>query len=99
MWRADAFEGLLPVLGPLGIAEADLAECLRKLAGEEVQHLLGIGGAAGPLDAGIDVLGVLAEDHHVHFAWLLDRRGHALEPAHRPQADVQVEHLAQRDVQ
>ena len=48
---------------------------------------------------GVDVLGVLAEDHHVDFLRMLHRRRHALEPAHRPQADIQIEHLAQRDVQ
>ena len=52
-----------------------------------------------PLDAGVDVLGVLAEDHHVDLLGALHRRGHALEVAHRAQADVEVEHLAQRDVE
>ena len=53
------------------------------------------GDSAGPLDAGVDVLGVLAEDHHVDLLGVLDRRGHAVEVAHRAQADVEVEHLAQ----
>ena len=66
---------------------------------EEVEHLLRFGRAGGVLDAGVDVFGVLAEDHHVDLLRMLHRRRHALEPAHRAQADVQVEHLPQRDVQ
>ena len=30
---------------------------------------------------------------------MLHGRGHALEPVHRAQADVEIEHLAQRDVE
>ena len=60
---------------------------------------LRLGRARRPLDARVDVLGVLAEDHHVHVLRPLHRARHALEPAHRPQADVEVELLAQRDVQ
>jgi hypothetical protein len=56
-------------------------------------------GAFLELDAGVDVLGVLAVDHHVHVAGALDGRGDALEPAHGPHAGVQVQHLAQRHVQ
>src|SRR5690606_7356291 len=63
------------------------------------EHLLRVGRARLELDAGVDVLGVLAEDHHVDVAGLLHRRGHALEPAHRAQADVQVEHLPQGHVE
>ena len=33
------------------------------------------------------------------FSGMLDRRRHASVPADRPQADEQIEHLAQRDVQ
>ncbi len=46
-----------------------------------------------------DVLGVLAEDHHVHVAGLLHRAGHAFEPAYRALADVEIELLAQGHVQ
>ena len=58
-----------------------------------------LGRARGPLDAGVDVLRVLAEDHHVDVARALHRARHAREPADRAQADVEVEHLAQRHVQ
>ena len=60
---------------------------------------LRLGALRRPLDAGVDVLGVLAEDHHVDLLGPLHRAGHALEVAHRAQADVEVEHLAQRDVE
>ena len=36
---------------------------------------------------------------HVHFLGLLDRRHHPLEPTHRPQADIEVECLAQRHIE
>ena len=51
------------------------------------------------LDAGIDVLGVLPEDNHVAGTGVFHRRGHALEPAHRAQAGIQVQFLAQGDIE
>ena len=66
---------------------------------EKTNHALRAFGARRPLDPGIDVFGVLAKDHHVDFFRLTNRRGHALEVAHRPDAGVEVEHLTQRDVQ
>src|SRR5256712_1258082 len=51
------------------------------------------------LDARIDVLDVLAEDHHIELPRLLHGRRHAFEVAHGPDAGVEVEHLAQRDVE
>jgi hypothetical protein len=94
-------------LGELGLpgprrrfgAEADLAELLRIFPGEEVQQLLRVSGSGGELDAGIDVLGVFTEDHHVDLFGMFDRRRHAAVPADRPQADVQVEQLSKRHVQ
>ena len=77
--------------------EADLLHA--HLVLEERDHLLRLGRFGGPLDAGVDVLGVLAEDHHVDLLGRLHRRRHALEVAHRAQADVEVEHLAERDVE
>ncbi len=51
------------------------------------------------LVAGIDVLGVLPEDDHVDQLGVQHRRGDAGEPAHRAQADVEVEDLAQGHVE
>src|SRR6266704_1203438 len=56
--------------------------------------------AAGPvLDPGVHILDVLAENDHVELLRLAHRAGHALEVAHRPDAGVQVEQLAQGDVE
>ena len=84
---------------PRGRREADLLVVLRELLLEEGEHLLGLGALRLPLDAGVDVLGVLPEDHHVDVAGLLHRARHPLEPADGAQADVEVEELAQRHVQ
>ena len=48
---------------------------------------------------GVQVFGVLAEDDHVHPFGVAHRGGHTLEPAHRAQADVQVQVAAQGHVQ
>ena len=53
----------------------------------------------GPFDTGIDVFGVLAEDHHIGQFGIFQWRGHALEILHRPDALVEVELLAQGDVE
>ena len=66
---------------------------------QESDELLRFGRFGGPFDAGVNVLGVLAEDDHVHLFGMLDGRGDAFEPAHGSQANVEVEHLTQRDVQ
>ncbi|MNS72178.1 hypothetical protein D3C72_1055790 [compost metagenome] len=79
------------------LVEADLGNAHFLL--EELDHLVRLGRAGLPLDAGIDVLGVLAEDHHVHIAGFFHRAGHALEPQHRAQAHVQVQLLAQGHVE
>ncbi len=97
--RADRFELCLPAVGGFGRPEANLAEFLGKFPGEEIEQLLRLGGAGRVFDAGVNVFRVLAEDHHVHFFRMPDRRGYALEPANRTKTDEQVEHLAQRHVQ
>ncbi len=66
---------------------------------EEVDEAFDLGRALLELLAGVDVLGVLPEDHHVDVLGVLHRRRHAREPPHRPQAHVQVHDLAQRDVE
>src|SRR5690606_382114 len=52
-----------------------------------------------PLDPGVDVLRVLTEDDDVQLLRLLDRRRHAPEVADGADARVEVEDLAERDVQ
>ena len=66
---------------------------------QEVDQLLRLGRAFAELDAGVDVLGVLAEDHDVELLRMLHRAGHAAVVLHRPDAGVEIEHLAQRDIQ
>ena len=78
------------------LGEADLLDA--HLAEEERLHLLDLGRAVHPLDASVDVLRVLAEDHHVRQLRTLHRGRHALEPAHGAEADVEVERLAHLDV-
>src|SRR5256712_159025 len=80
-----------------GVGEADVGDL--HLLPEEVHHLPALGRPLRPLDAGVDVLGVLAEDHHVDLVRPLHRRRDTLEVLHRPEADVEVQHLAERDVQ
>ena len=52
-----------------------------------------------PLHPGVDVLGVLAEDDDVHILGPFHGRRYAGEVAHGSQTDVQVEHLAESDVE
>ena len=81
-----------------GVGETDLLHAFRECFGEELLELVAIIGAMLELDAGINVLGVFAEDDHVGQLRLLHGTRHTLEPAHRSEAGVQVENLAQRDV-
>ncbi|MNV15132.1 hypothetical protein D3C71_1058450 [compost metagenome] len=80
-----------------GVGEADLLDA--HLVLQELDELLGLVAFGFELDAGVDVFRVLAEDHHVGLVRLAHRAGHALEVLDGPQADVQVEFLAQRHVQ
>ena len=80
-----------------GLGEADLRDA--QLLLQEVDELLRLVGLGLVLDAGVDVLGVLAEDHHVGLVGLAHRRGHAVEVLHGPQADVEVELLTQGHVE
>ena len=66
---------------------------------KELDDLGGFRRTGLPLDASVDVFGVLAEDGHVDVARLFHRARHAFEPTHRAQADVQVELLTQGHVQ
>ncbi|KAF1858247.1 hypothetical protein Lal_00014748 [Lupinus albus] len=77
--------------------EADLAHA--HLAGQEFDDFFSFRRFGGPFDAGVDVFRVFAEDHHIRLVRLAQRRRHAGEIAHGTQAHVQVELLAQGDVQ
>src|ERR1039458_6855915 len=65
----------------------------------EVNQLLRLRRSLFPLDARINVFGVLAVDDDVHALGMLYRRRNALVILHRPNAGVEVEELAQSDVQ
>src|SRR5262249_57843011 len=79
------------------LREADLLD--PHLLAEEVDDLLALRGSLDPLDPGVDVFRVLAEDHHVDLLRVLDWRRHALEVAHGPEAYVEVEHLSKRHIE
>ncbi len=59
----------------------------------------GLLGTLLEFNAGVNVLGVFAEDHDVQLLGLFDGAGHAVEITHRPHAGVQVEDLPQRHVE
>ena len=52
-----------------------------------------------PLDAGVNVFGVLAEDDDIHALGMLHRRRHALVILHRTHAAIEIENLPQRDIE
>ena len=80
-----------------GVGEADLLDAEVFL--KDLDQALGLLALRLELNAGVDVFGVLAEDHHVGLVRLLDRRRHAGEILDRAQADVEVEFLTQRHIQ
>lgn len=81
-------------------AETGILEELRAhLLAQELREFLVLRRAGGVLDAGVDVFGVLTKDHHIDRLGFAHRRRHAGVIAHRPHAGVQIEILAQRDVQ
>jgi hypothetical protein len=99
MRRADRLELRLPRPHRRVAAKANFSKFLGKLPGKKIEHLLRFGRPGRVFDTRIDVFRVLAEDHHVDFFGMSNRRGHAAVPADRPQTDEQVEQLPQRDVQ
>ena len=66
---------------------------------EKLQKFLRFGRTARVFDARVNVLRIFAEDHHVHFLRMLYRGRDARKILDGPQADVEVEQLAQRDVE
>ena len=95
-----ADQALRPGLGDRLDADAGVfADVPAELLLQDLDQPLRLGRAFLDLETGVDVFGVLPEDHHVDLLGVLHRRRHALEPAHRAQAHVEVEELAQRDVE
>ena len=82
-----------------GFWETDFFKLLWKRQLESIHKFLGVGRAFLKFNAGVNVLGVLAEDHGVHIFWLLHRTWHALEVAHGSQTNIEIKFLTQRDVQ
>ena len=60
---------------------------------------LRLGRSFAPLDAGVNVFGILAEDDDVHLFGMAHGRGHAGDKLHRPPAGVEIHQLPQRHVQ
>ena len=79
------------------LGEPDLAHA--HLVLEERDQLAGVVALRFPLDPRVDVLGVLAEDHHVRLRRITKRARHSREVAHRAKADKEVELLADRHVE
>src|ERR1017187_9256043 len=65
---------------------------------KKVNQFLCLGRSLFPLDAGVNVLGVLAVDHYVHALGVLYRRRNALVILNWTNAGIEVEELAQSDV-
>ena len=69
------------------------------LFAQEGNHLVRVLGTRLPFDAGVNVLGVLAEDHHVGLVGRNHGARHALKPAHRTLADIEIKFLPERHVE
>ena len=66
---------------------------------QEGNHPLHFRRAGFPLHPSVNILGVLAKDHHVGFFRLFHRTGHTGEITHRAQAHIEIEHLAQGHIE
>ena len=74
-----------------GIRETDLGDAHFLL--QEIDHFFAGISTMRPLDAGVDVFGVLAEDHHVAQFRPLQRAWHTLEVLHWTHALVEIKFL------
>ena len=72
---------------------------LQHLVVHKCNELRRLGCSLAELDSGVDVLGILAEDHHIQLLRVLHRAGHTGIVLHRAHALVQVHQLPQRHVQ
>ena len=76
-----------------------LLAALQHVVVQERQHLRRLRRSLAELDARINVLRILTEDHNVHPLRMLHRARHALVVLHRTDALVQIHQLPQRHVQ
>src|SRR5207248_8961647 len=76
-----------------------LADLALELLAQIGRELFRFGRARLPLDSGINVFRILAEDHDIDLLRLLDRSADTLEIANGPDAGVQGEDLPQGDVE
>jgi hypothetical protein len=100
VFDGGAHEALGPELGDGLDPDARLGPDLPpQLVAQEGGESLRLRGAGLDFEAGVHVFGVLPEDDHVDLLGMQHRRGDPGEPAHGPQADVEVEDLAQGHVE
>ena len=66
---------------------------------KKIDDLHCVRSAFGPLDAGVNVLGVFPKDHDVEFFRFLHWRRSALVVLHRPDASVQIKKLTHGYIQ
>src|SRR5215472_3342519 len=80
--------------------EADLLlPPLQHIFVKELDEALAVGGSLLPLNTGIYVFGVLAEDNHIHALRMLHWRRNALVILHGPYASIEVKNLPQGNVE
>src|SRR5947209_6816034 len=71
----------------------------KKFFAEEVENLVRFRGGSGVFDPSINIFRVFAEDDHVDFLRAFYRGGDAFEILNRPQTNIQIEQLTERNVQ
>ena len=85
--------------GHAGIGANLLRSAAQHVLVQEFDQFLHFRRAGFPFDPDINVFGIFAKDDDVHALGMFHRRRHALEIAHRTHAGIQIEDLAQRDVE
>ena len=79
-------------------SEPDLLELLWKFFSQKIENLLRLRRRGRVFNSGVNVFRVLAENNHVHFFRVFYGRGDTPEILNRPQTDVEIEQLPQRDI-
>ncbi len=80
-------------------AKADLFEILGEVRLEEFNRFERLFLSRLKIYARVNILRIFAEDYHVDLLRMLHGRRNTGEPLHGAQADVEIEHLAERDVE